>query len=485
MRNQPYLSLNLNAFNSGGRPATDKLIAAIRDQILATRFPSGCRLPPVRVLAHQLGISKTTVQRVYDELVAQGLAESKKRVGLFLTSPAEDSKQVPRKKAISPTLKDLPPLWGPRPGSRSAKTDKPIGLSGASIDPDLLPTEKFAACLRSVLKDRKSGMAVYPGPQGFLPLREKIAQRLNKRGIPGRAEDIVTTLGSQQCLDLVCRVLAKKKIATESPAYLVGKALFELSDVRQVGLPLNPFKGIDLEDWERRITRSEPGLLYLVPNFQNPTGYSYSTVEMNQIIDWSREYGFGILEDDWGSDMLSFSEFRPSLRARGGDGILYMNAFTKKLLPSVRLGYLVGNEKTVPMLVRSKHASVLGTPFILEVALFEFLDRGYYDVHLKQLHTELDRRYRHCLDVLRQTMPEGVKWTTPGGGPILWLEMPSRVSLHAMSARLAEKNVSFLICDKAFFGKPHLNGFPLCYSRLFPEELQRDIEVLAREIRTL
>ena len=149
------------------------------------------------------------------------------------------------------------------------------------------------------------------------------------------------------------------------------------------------------------------------------------------------------MEDDWGSDILSFSEFRPSLRARGGDGILYMNAFTKKLLPSVRLGYLVGNKKTVPMLVRSKQASVLGTPFILEVALFEFLDRGYYDVHLKQLHTELDRRYRHCLDVLRQTMPEGVQWTTPGGGPFLWLELPSRVFTSRYAGQTGRKECLF------------------------------------------
>ncbi len=483
MRNQPYLSFNLSLGNSGRRPSAEQLIESIAGQLRGHSLAPGCRLPPVRVLAHQLGLSKNTVQRAYDELMARGLVESRKRVGLFLAAPQKEVVAAPRKQVSAPAFKAEPP----RPVSTSSKVnwaERPIVLSGVSIDPELLPTEKFAACMRSVLKDRIVNLAEYPDAQGFFHLRKKIAQRLNRRGIPARPEEIVTTLGSQQCLDLVCRALADKKVATENPAYHVGKALFEMNDIELAGLPLNPFQGgVDLEEWERLIRRIRPGLLYLVTRFQNPTGYSYSTGELNRIIDWSHDYGFGILEDDWGSEMLSFSEFRPALRARGGDNVLYMNSFTKKLLPSLRLGYLVGNEQTTPALVRSKSLSVLSTPLVIEAAVFEFLDRGYYDVHLKQLHAELDQRYQLCLKVLRQTMPEGVKWTTPGGGPVLWLEVPGRASLHAIIERLARKNIVLWTCEWAFFGKPHLHGFRINYARLAPPDLQRGLEELAGEIR--
>jgi len=307
MPNQPYLSVNFNTGPSGRRPTSTQLVNLIKAQITADQLPSGCRLPPVRVLAHQLGVSKNTVQRAYDELVARGLAESRKRVGLFLSAPLGQISTAPQKKACPPPFVEPSGSSVPRRGVPVPPADKPIVLSGATIDSDLLPAEKFAACLRSVLKDRKSQLGRYPDPQGFFPLRQKIAQRLNKRGIPAAPEHIVTTLGSQQCLDLVCRVLASKRIATENPAYQIGKSLFEMNSVELVGLPLDPFSGIDLEDWERRIARVRPGLLYLIPNFQNPTGYTYSTRELNQIVDWSTRYGFGILEDDWGSDMLSFS----------------------------------------------------------------------------------------------------------------------------------------------------------------------------------
>jgi 2-aminoadipate transaminase len=319
--------------------------------------------------------------------------------------------------------------------------------------------------------------------QGFLPLRQIIAERLRARGMAASAEDIVTTAGSQQALDIVCRALVCKRIATENPTYELGKLLFGMNHVETIGLPLDPFSGIDVTVWQQLLAKTHPALVYLTTNFHNPTGYCYATSELQHILDWSQQYGFGILEDDWGSDMLSFSEFRPSLRARGGDGVLYINAFTKKLLPALRLGYILGNPYTTPALVASKTASCLGLSSIVEAVLFEFLDRGYYDVHLKQLQHELDTRYQHCLQLLRQTMPEGVQWTTPGGGPSLWLEIPARVNRAQLRARLEARGVMVHLSDEAFFGTPHLNGFRVGYALLSPAAMQRGLAILAEELQ--
>jgi DNA-binding transcriptional MocR family regulator len=478
MGRQPYLRINFNRQNPGRSLSVNQIVAAIKDQIVTDKVVPGCRLPPVRVLAHQLGISKNTVQTAYDELVAQGLVESKKRLGLFVAPNPETVRVTCEAKVPTPTLI---PLLPNRASASSRKTsEKPIDLSSVFIDPDLLPRERLAACFRAVLKQPKL-QANYHA-QGFSPLRRIIAERLRKRGIEARVEDIVITTGAQQALDVVCRVLAHKSIATENPAYEIGKTLFSMNNIESIGLPLDPFHGVDIETWERLIATSQPALVYLTTNFHNPTGYSYSTSELNQILVWSQQYNFGILEDDWGSDMLSFSEFKPSLRARGGSGVLYINSFTKKLLPALRLGYIVGNEHTTPALVASKVASCLGLSSIVEAALFEFLDRGYYDVHLKQLQYELDERYQNCLSVLRQTMPEGVKWTTPGGGPSLWLEVPKAIDCEKIRARLASRHVTIHLSNTAFFGRPHLNGFRLGYARLPPQDMQRGIEIVAEEL---
>jgi DNA-binding transcriptional MocR family regulator len=479
MTRQPYLRINFNRHNPGRSLSVQQIVAAIKDQIVTDHVAPGCRLPPVRVLAHQLGMSKTTVQTAYDELVAQGLAESKQRVGLFVTSDPQTLRVASEVRVPPPAFIALAPR---RSVARSEKAlAAPIDLSSVFIDADLLPREKLAACFRAVVKQTKLHAAYHP--QGFLPLRRVIAERLQKRGIEAGEDDIVTTAGSQQALDIVCRALTQKRIATENPTYEQGKLLFEMNSVEVLGLPLDPFRGIDAAAWECRLAEHQPALVYLTTNFHNPTGYSYSTSELYAILSWSQQYGFGILEDDWGSDMLSFSEFRPSLRARGGDGVLYINSFTKKLLPSLRLGYLVGNRRTTPALVASKAASCLGLSSIVEAALCEFLERGYYDVHLKQLQPELDQRYQHCLQVLRQTMPEGVQWTTPGGGPSLWLEIPAGIDREKIRARLESKNVLVRFSDGAFFGTPHLHGFRIGYAQLKPHEMQRGLELLASALR--
>jgi len=251
-----------------------------------------------------------------------------------------------------------------------------------------------------------------------------------------------------------------------------------------VGLPFNPFTGIDMDDWRQRIAARRPGALYLVTNFQNPTGYSYGTAELMSLLNLSREFQFGLIEDDWGSDMLSYSEFRPPLRSLGGDSVLYVNSFTKKLLPSLRIGFLLCNPRIRDALLVAKHAAMLGNPSLTEVALFEFLDRGYYDAHLRNLQTELDSRYHACLAALQALMPAEVRWTTPGGGPILWLEIPRDVDLVALAERLGKRQVSLEArTGDWFFGAPHLHGVRIGYAQCDSKRLTMGLEILADEIR--
>ena len=378
-----------------------------------------------------------------------------------------------------PDLVDaLPPRVFPKPGKPN---DPVVHLSGPWIDPDFLPRERIAACFRSVLN--QPGLATLYSEAGYKPLRETLAKRLKNRGIETDPDHIVITAGSQQGYDLVCRIVRQQRVAIESPAYGLARALFDLNRMDPVGLPIDPFQGVDLAGWEKTIRDHRPSLLAMTTSFQNPTGSSYSTEEITEILRMSETFGFGIVEDDWGSDMMSFSEFRPSVRALGGDGVFYLNTFTKKLLPSLRVGYIVGSERTTRLLLESKRVSCLGLPAIVEAVVFEFLDRGYYDSHLKTIQAEMDRRYRLCIKALRETMPDGVRWSTPGGGPCLWLDLPKHVNLPRLRAQLAERNVIAPDMDDCFLGKPHLNGLRIGYGLPKPKDLRRAIEIVGEELR--
>lgn len=476
MEKQPYVRLNFDTENSGRSLNVDQLVNVIKKQILSDNHFKGCRLPPVRALSHQLGLSKNTVQSAYDELRAQGLVESRDRAGVFVVDGGEPRTFDSPLNVPGPELKKISYIAPIKPNHNGMTL-----MSSVFVDPRILPIEKLSACFKSVL--RSPGMPEYTDPQGMPALREKIATRLQDRGMDVEADHIIITNGSQQGIDIVTRALATKVIATEDPSYYLGKYLFEMNGIKTVGLPIDPFNGLDEKIWQTRLAEHRPGLVYLTTNFQNPNGYSYSSAEISKIVHWAKEFNFGILEDDWGADMLSYSEFKPGLRAMGGDNVLYINSFTKKLLPSLRIGYLAANDKTIEPLLMAKRVSTSATPGMIEAVLFEFLDRGYYDTHLRSLQEELDIRYDHCLSLLREHMPAEVKWTSPGGGPVLWLEIPKRVNLEVLMQKLKDQNILIQLSNNAFFGTPHSHGFKIGYAFLSQTEMTQAIEKTAREIK--
>ena len=475
----PFIRIHFSTKTEGWGSKT--IADAIAAEIKSGKSPAGARLPPIRVIQHQLGVAKQTVARAYEELQSRGIIANKPRLGYFVGGSSIERKLKKSETPAAPfkTLKgNFPPAL--KATGKSQAND--VFLGSVFVDRDLLPLAQIQKCFKSVLSS--PGLHYMYDNQGYEPLRKVIAKRLEARGISACPEHVVITTGSQQALDVSVRALSKKSIATENPAYGVGKLLFELNQMEVTGLPVDPFNGLDLNTWEKLISKARPSALYLTTNFQNPTGYSYTSSELASIIGFSQKYEFGIIEDDWGSDMLSFSEYRTPIRSIAGDNVIYMNSFTKKLLPSLRIGYLIGNDQNIDSLLASKRVSSLGNPTLIEAALFEFLDRGYFDQHLRKLQAALDERYEACLKLLEELMPEGVRWTKPGGGPILWLEIPKQVSLKDLAAATGEKKVFLdMRTQDWFFGEPHLHGTKIGFAQNSIPKLSRGLEILASEIK--
>jgi DNA-binding transcriptional MocR family regulator len=461
---------------SGERRATAAdIVASIQREIAGGGLPAGSRLPPVRALEKQLGLSKNTAQAAYDELVARGLVEAREREGVFVL--AAQRLAVPAPIAAPPLAAFVPP-----PVSLPELPGRGVtALSTVFIDPELLPTERIAECARSVLREK---MPSHYEAQGYRPLREAIASRLVARGLEVSAGEVVITTGSQQSLDIVARSLATRRIAVESPVYGYAKLLFENLGHELVGLHLDPFRGIDLDVWDRAFA-TRPALAYLISSFQNPTGYSYTSAELRGVLELAERHGVALLEDDWGSDMLSDGEYRPMLRMLGGKRVLYVNSFTKKLLPSLRVGFVAAPPELVPTLVAMKRLSTLGNAWLTEAVVAEFLERGYYDTHLQALQRALDVRYAACLAALDELMPDGVRWTRPGGGPTLWLELPRSIEYPAIEAHLARRGVHVTNASAAYIGEPHLHGFRIAYAYLPEHQMRAALTILGDAIRSM
>lgn len=473
MTRSPYIGLHVAS--EGRRATAADIVASVQREITRGALPAGSRLPPVRALEKQLGLSKNTAQAAYDELVARGLVEAREREGVFVLAATQ--------RAGSPPIVSAPPAQFVAPPLQRAELP-PKGVTALStvfIDPELLPIERIAECARSVLRER---MPSHYDPQGYRPLREAIAKRLQTRGLDVEADEVIITTGSQQSLDIVARSLAVRRVAVESPVYAYAKLLFETLGHELVGLHLDPFGGIDLDAWDRALS-TKPALAYLIPSFHNPTGYSYTSGELRGVLDLCAKHGVAILEDDWGSDMLSDGEYRPMLRMLGGKDVLYVNSFTKKLLPSLRVGFVAAPPSLVPTLVAMKRLSTLGNAWLTEAIVGEFLERGYYDTHLHSLQRNLDARYASCLAALDELMPDGVRWTRPGGGPTLWLEIPRQIELPALEAHLARRGIHISNSSAAFVGPAHLHGFRVAYAWLDEDAMRRALTIVADALRTL
>lgn len=472
MSKAPYVGLHVRA--SGRRTSAADIVASVVLEQSSGALPAGARLPPVRALAQQLGSSKNTVQSAYDELVARGVVDAREREGMFVAAASARA-------AITPLQSPPLPRVVPSPMTSVVRTPPGVlAMSNVFIDGDLLPSERLAECTRAVL--RGGGYATFYDAQGHAPLREAIAARLVARGLDVEPGEVVITTGSQQALDIVGRSLSLRRIAVEDPVYAYARILFQTLGAEVLPLRLDPFDGIDMDAWTRALAIGKPSLLYAISSFQNPTGYSYSSSEIAALLAACAAHGVAILEDDWGSDMLSGGEYRPTLRALGGKHVLYVNSFTKKLLPSLRVGFVVAHPSLVPTLVAMKRVSTLGNAWIGEAVVAEFLARGYYDTHLASVQGELDRRYRACLDALDETMPEGVRWTRPGGGPTLWLELPRAVDLVRLERDLAGRSVSIQCMQQHFAGAPHLHGFRLGYASMPAPALRRGLEAIAAAV---
>lgn len=477
MQRAPYDSLAIQSAASGRKPTAADLVDAVVRARREGKLRPGVRLPPVRAIEKQLGISKNTVQSAYDELVARGVCTSREREGVFVASEP-DSSIAPGDRAVAfakaPALIDAPALQPPPP--RDA-----IKLSSVFIDPTLLPRERLAECARSVL--RTPGLETFYDAQGYAPLREQIAERLSARAMRVDPSQVIITTGSQQAIDIVARALAQRSVAIEDPVYSHARLLFENLGARITALPIDPFGSIDLDRWSAALERDRPSLLYAITRYQNPTGYSYSAHELEALLAWSERLGMGLIEDDWGSDFLSDGEYRPSLRVMGGDNVLYINSFTKKLLPSLRIGYLVAPRAMVPTLVGMKRLATLGNPWFTEAIVSEFLDRGYFDTHLRSIQAALDARYARCLSLLEAHMPEGCRWTLPGGGPTLWLEVPAAVDTSALSAEMLALGVSVEDTRAHFVGPRHLHGFRVSFAFVTEDEMARALALLGGVLR--
>jgi 2-aminoadipate transaminase len=367
-----------------------------------------------------------------------------------------------------------------------------IGFGGGQPAAESYPLEALErAFSRAILEDGRDVLP-YGSSQGLPALRELVAERLAQRGISTTANNVVITTGSLQGLHLVGRITLDPgdTIVTEAPTFMGALTTWEQQQPRYLSVPVDEH-GMVLDALEQALQASptRPKFVYLLPTFQNPSGVSMTMNRRERLLEIAREHDLLIIEDDpYGEFWFDEGAERTQpLRSLPGaeDHVIYLGTFSKILAPGIRLAYAVAPPHLVSALLRAKRGVDFHTDTLLQQAVVHLVCDGDFDLegHVAAGRRLYKARRDAMLDALETTFSSETRWTRPGGGFFLWIDLPAGVSGDAVAAAAMAEGVA-VFPGPIFYPNRDggSSGLRLSYSNATPERIREGIERLKRGV---
>ena len=418
-----------------GEPVYRQIAAQIRLQVADGRLVPGERLPPIRALARQLGVNRDTVGTAYETLAGEGVVDARVGRGTFVRGLR------PRGGVRAPV-----PVRHSDGANRLLEFERTRVAYGAGRDAIPLhalkpeaakfPVDAFRRAMNRALAESGPEILGYGDPQGYLGLREAIAERLGAEGTRVGPESIVLCQGASQGIALALRLFSDPgdAIAIEEPTYHNALGALTGLGLRPVPVPMRG-DGPDLDVLDRVLSQPEVRLFYTIPTFHNPLGITTSLDHRREVLEIAARTGKPIVEDAFEQDLRFAGRPVPSLAGLDEAGlVVQLLSFSKSLFPGLRAGAVVARGRHAEALLALRHAADLGGVVPVQVALADFVNSGAYDRHLGGLRRRLRSRRDALLEALEREMPEGTRWTRPEGGYQVWVELPEPVDSRELFA---------------------------------------------------
>ena len=337
-------------------------------------------------------------------------------------------------------------------------TEKPgiISFAGGLPSPQTFPIDAMREASERVLRDDGKAALQYAASEGYAPLREWVAKDLLKQGMHVSPDQVLITTGSQQGLDLVAKILidAGSRILVETPTYLGALQAFTPMEPIAVGVNSDDH-GVDPADLRAKVGvgADKARFVYLLPNFQNPTGRTMTEERRAAVGQVAIETGLPIIEDNPYGDLWFDAPPAPSLSSRHPEGSVYLGSFSKILAPGLRLGYLVAPTSLYPKLLQAKQAADLHTPSFNQRVVAEVLKDGFIERHVPTIRALYKQQCEAMLAALDREMAGlGLTWNRPVGGMFLWVQLPKGLQAIPLLAKAVEKGVAF-VPGSAFYAE--------------------------------
>ena len=361
-------------------------------------------------------------------------------------------------------------------------TEKPgiISFAGGLPSPKTFPVNAFAAACATVLSSDGEAALQYAASEGYAPLREWVAASLPWDVDPAQ---VLITTGSQQALDLIAKILIDKdaRVLVETPTYLGALQAFTPMEPKFAGVGSDT-QGIDIDDLKSKamINGEAARFLYVLPNFQNPTGNSMSEARRVALSTAAAQLGLPIVEDNPYGDLWFDVPPPLPLTARNPDGCIYMGSFSKTLAPGLRLGFLVAPKALYPKLLQAKQAADLHTPSFNQRVVAEVLKGNFLDRHVPTIRALYKSQRDAMLAALDTNLGgSGVTWNTPDGGMFLWLKLPGGMNAVDLLPKAVDRNVAYVPGAAFYADAPRHNTLRLSFVTASVDQINTGIVALA------
>ena len=369
-----------------------------------------------------------------------------------------------------------------------------ISFAGGLPAPELFPIEKFKEAADIVLTEMGESALQYGTTEGYQPLREMIAKNAAKYGIQISADNVLITSGSQQALDLLGRIFINRgdRVLVESPTYLGALQAWNAYGVKYVTIPFDD-DGMQTDQLESRL-RTGLKFIYVLPNFQNPTGVTLCRERRMQLIEMADQYGVPIVEDDPYGQLRYEGEHIPpvvvlddEMRAKEvplyTGNVIYTSTFSKILAPGLRLAWVVAPTEVIKKLVQAKQGCDLHTSTFTQYIAYQLANSPWMKTHIHLIRRTYKERRDVMLESLRKYMPEGVQWTEPKGGLFLWVTLPEGMDSASIFKFAVMEKVAF-VPGVSFhpLGRGE-NTMRLNFSCMKPELIEEGIKRLANVVK--
>lgn len=409
----------------------ERLAAELAASIHSGSLRTGEKLPSIRQVTANRGVSPSTVFQAYYLLEAQGLIRARDRSGYYvshgarLLPPEVDTPSQPEEGAAYVDISDkvFEVL-------ESAMTREVVPFGSAFLSPLLFPLQRLGQALSTTAKRIDPWSTVDDLTPGYADLRRQIALRYLASGLHVHTDEIVITNGALEALNL-CLAAATQPgdaVLIETPTFYAALQSLEQLQLEAIEVPTHPREGIQLDALERAIEQHRPKACWLMTTFQNPLGSLMSDEKKRLLVELLARYDVPLIEDDVYGE-LYFGNKRPAL-AKSFDKtgiVMHCSSFSKTLAPGYRIGWAAPGRYTRAV-ARRKLTTTLACPIPTQMALAHYLEKGGYDKHLRRLRKALQAQQTVFAQAIGHYFPAGTRATRPTGGYFLWVEMPAGVN---------------------------------------------------------